>query len=146
MMRFVWAVIVGENKAGENVKEQHSAYAGKAITGIEPRDTCRKYSGVGIDRLSRSQIGQRVAAAAAAVVVVVVVVFVVAPELNKFDEPTHGTYSGISAENTVEGRCTSSLQTFCAHNPSTGTLACCSPGLAVLYHDLTLILLTWRIR
>ena len=49
------------------------------------------------------------AAAAAAAAVVVVVVIFVAPELNKFDEPTRGTYSGISAENTVEGLCISSL-------------------------------------
>ena len=68
------------------------------VTDIELRDTCRKYSGVGIDRLSRSQIGLRVAAAVAACAVVVVVV---APELNKFDEPTRGTYSGISAENSL---------------------------------------------
>ena len=71
------------------------------VTDIELRDTCRKYSGVGIDRLSRSQIGLRVAAAVAACAVVVVVVVVVAPELNKFDEPTRGTYSGISAENSL---------------------------------------------
>jgi hypothetical protein len=43
---------------------------------------------VSIDRLSRSQIGLRVAAAAAVVVFVFVVV---APGLNKFDEPTRGT-------------------------------------------------------
>jgi hypothetical protein len=45
---------------------------------------------VDIDRLSRSQIGLRVAAAAAAAVVAAVVVDV-ATELNKFDEPTRGT-------------------------------------------------------
>jgi hypothetical protein len=73
------------------------------VTGIELRDTCRKYSDVGIDRLSRSQIGLRVAAAA------VVVVVVAAPELNKFDEPTRGTYGGISAENSVEVFCASCL-------------------------------------
>ena len=51
----------------------------------------------GIDRSSRSQIGLRVAAVAAAVVVVAAVVGT--PELNKFDEPSRGTYSGISTEN-----------------------------------------------
>ena len=44
-------------------------------------------------------------AAAAAAADAAVVFVVVAPELNKFDEPTRG----ISAENTVEGLCISSL-------------------------------------
>ena len=69
---------------------------------------------MGIDRQSRSQIGLRVAAAAAAAAAVVVVVVVVAAaavavELNKFDEPTRGTYGGIPAENSVECFCTSCL-------------------------------------
>ena len=63
----------------------------------------------GIDRLSRSQIGLRVAVAAAVAAAAAAVVVVAALELNKFDEPTRGTYSGISAENLVESFCTSSL-------------------------------------